>query len=80
MSRLISDIGDAYEIYKKIVDLDGKIEALRNGVYANVAININGKAETRSAVEALAPALLSFYTSKRRTLSASLTERGFEDG
>ena len=80
MSRLISEIGDAYAIFQKIADLDNKIESLRNGTYSNLAIMVNGRTQDRSAVEALAPAMLSFFQSKRRTLAAALTERGFEDG
>lgn len=80
MTRLISEIGDAHVIYLEITDLDVKIEALRNGSYASFALLVNGKGQGKSAIEALAPAMLTFYTSKRRTLAASLTERGFEDG
>ena len=76
---LVSHIGDSFGLFQQVSAIDGKIAALK-GSLQSVNVTINGAVQGMSAAEAIAPALISFYTNKRAMCMATLISRGFEDG
>lgn len=76
---LASEIGNCYETYQKIAEIDQIVSSLRVST-KSLTVQVNNKGQGQSAAEAIVSTLINYYGGKRATLMAHLIAQGYTDG